>query len=473
MGQRAKSLISILLLLLFISLIFIIIQAGKGLEIGSAIRSIKATEAPQQGWDAVLESFRHPLPIFILQLIVIIIASQVCGFLFRKMGQPAVMGEILAGILLGPSLLGSLVPEFNTFVFPPESLLNLQMLSQIGLVLFMFVIGMELDLNIIKSKARAAMYISNASIIIPYLLGVVVSYFIYQDYAPRDIPFYAFALFMGIAMSITAFPVLARVIRERGLNNTKLGTIAITSAAAGDITGWCLLAFVIAIVKAGSLLTSLYTIAAATIYILLMFFVVRRLLTRLAIADNDEKNIKPSSLAIIFVVMLLSAYCSEIIGIHALFGAFLAGVIMPEKWNFRKLIIDKIEDVALVLLLPLFFVFTGLRTEIGLINDASLWTVCIIITLVAIAGKFGGSAGAARINGESWQDSLSIGALMNTRGLMELVILNIGYDLGILSPQVFTMMVIMALLTTFMTSPALDLINYFFRKKEAATTTPR
>jgi len=473
MGQRAKSLISILLLLLFISLIFIIIQAGKGLEIGSAIRSIKATEASPQGWDAVLETFSHPLPIFILQLIVIIIASQVCGFLFRKMHQPAVMGEILAGILLGPSLLGSLVPEFNTFVFPPESLLNLQMLSQIGLVLFMFVIGMELDLNIIKSKARAAMYISNASIIIPYLFGVVVSYFIYQDYAPRDIPFYAFALFMGIAMSITAFPVLARVIRERGLNNTKLGTIAITSAAAGDITGWCLLAFVIAVVKAGSLVTSLYTMAAATIYILLMFFVARRLLTRLAIADNDEKNIKPSSLAIIFVVMLLSAYCSEIIGIHALFGAFLVGVIMPEKWNFRKLIIDKIEDVALVLLLPLFFVFTGLRTEIGLINDASLWTVCIIITLVAIAGKFGGSAIAARIKGESWQDSLSIGALMNTRGLMELVILNIGYDLGILSPQVFTMMVIMALLTTFMTSPALDLINYFFRKKVAATTTPR
>jgi Kef-type K+ transport system membrane component KefB len=467
MGQKAKTIVNILIFLVLISFIVIIIQAGKSLEIGNAISLIDDKEVRRQGLDAILATFQHPLPVFILQLIVIIVASQLCGYLFKKIGQPSVMGEIFAGILLGPSLIGSLLPAFSDFVFPPSSLVNLQMLSQIGLVLFMFVIGMELDLNLIKSKAKAAVYISNASIIIPYLLGVALSYFLYKKYAPPHIPFYAFALFMGIAMSITAFPVLARIIRERGLTNTKLGTISITSAAAGDITGWCILAFVIAIVKAGSISSSVYTILAAIIYILFMFFVARKLLQRLALFSKDDKHIKASSMAVIFIVMLLSAYCSEIIGIHALFGAFLAGVIMPEEMNFRKLIIDKIEDVALVLLLPLFFVFTGLRTQIGLLNDSSLWGICLIIILVAVAGKFGGSAVAARIKGETWQDSLSIGALMNTRGLMELIILNIGYDLGILTPQVFTMMVVMALVTTLMTSPTLDLINYFFKKKVA------
>jgi Kef-type K+ transport system membrane component KefB len=471
MGTKSRIVANSLLFLLLVSLIFIIIQAGKGLEVGNALLIVKDDEVRQQGWEAVLAAFKSPLPIFILQLIVIIAVSQVCGFLFSKIGQPRVMGEIIAGIVLGPSLVGAIFPDFTAFVFPAASLVNLQMLSQIGLVLFMFVIGMELDLNLIKTRARAAVYISNASIIIPYLMGVALSYFLYKEYAPSHVPFYAFALFMGIAMSITAFPVLARVIKERQLTNTKLGTIAITCAAAGDITGWCILAFVIAIAKAGSLSSSVYTIICAVIYVLFMLFIAKSLLKKLAGSSKDEKGLKSSTMAIVFMVMLLSAYCSEVIGIHALFGAFLAGVIMPEEWNFRKQIIDKIEDVALVLLLPLFFVFTGLRTQIGLLNDSSLWGVCITIIIVAIVGKFGGSAVAARIKGETWHDSMAIGALMNTRGLMELVILNIGYDLGILTPQVFTMMVIMALVTTLMTSPALDLINYLFQKKPA--TTPR
>jgi Kef-type K+ transport system membrane component KefB len=472
MGAKAKTIINILLFLLIISAIFAIIQAGRGLEIGHTIRQIGDKEVRQQGWEVVLASFRHPLPIFILQIIIILVASQICGYLFKLIRQPAVMGEILAGIILGPSLIGSLFPAFNAFVFPAASLGNLQMLSQIGLVLFMFVIGMELDINLLKSKAKAAVYISNASIIIPYLLGVVLSYFLYEKYAPANIPFYAFALFMGIAMSITAFPVLARVLKEKGLTNSRFGTIAITSAAAGDITGWCILAIVIAMAKAGSIGSSLYTIVAAILYVLFMLFAGRRLLLYIARHNNyNDKGIRASTMAIVFLVLLLSAYCSEIIGIHALFGAFLAGVIMPEEWNFRKVIIDKIEDVALVLLLPLFFVFTGLRTQIGLLNDSSLWGICLLVIILAIAGKFGGSAIAARIKGESWHDSLAIGALMNTRGLMELVILNIGYDLGILTPQIFAIMVIMALVTTLMTSPALDFINkHWSPDKETATT---
>jgi Kef-type K+ transport system membrane component KefB len=374
------------------------------------------------------------------------------------------MGEIVAGILLGPSLLGTAMPKFSSWLFPTASLGNLQMLSQVGLILFMFVIGMELDVNIIKKKAKAAVTISIISIILPYALGIVLAYRLYHDFAPANIRFYAFALFMGIAMSITAFPVLARIIRERNLTNTKLGVLSIASAAINDVAGWCILAFVIAIARAENISTSFYTIIYAAIYVVVMLFVVRPFLKHLSQRKVDGAIIRQSTIAIIFIILLLSAYCCELIGIHALFGAFMAGLVMPLEWNFRKLIIDKIEDVALVLLLPLFFVLTGLRTQINLLNDASLWSVCALITLAAILGKFGGSAMAAKLTGESTYDSLAIGALMNTRGLMELVVLNIGYDLGILIPQVFTMMVLMALITTFMTSPVLNLLSKLYKK---------
>lgn len=442
---------------------FVTLQAGSGL----AQKGVVSPKGPaaQFEWKEILGAFSHPLAVFILQMIVIIAVCQVFSYLFRKVGQPAVIGEMLAGIALGPSLMGAIAPGFSSFIFPPASLGNLQMLAQVGLILFMFLIGMELDMNLIKKKAATAVLISNAGIIVPYGLGIGLAYFMYKDYAPANVPFYAFALFIGIAMSITAFPVLARIIRERGISNTKLGVIAMTSAAADDVAGWCLLALVIAISKAGSLATSLYTMFAAVCYALIMLFAVRPLLKKLSQQKTEDKLIKRSTIALVFVVMLLSAYTSEVIGIHALFGAFLAGVCMPAEWSFRKLIIDKIEDVALVMLLPLFFVFTGLRTQVGLLNDPSLWGMCGIIILVAIAGKFGGSATVARISGESAYTSLSIGALMNTRGLMELVILNIGYDLGILTPKVFTMMVLMALVTTFMTSPIMSLLDKVYKTK--------
>ncbi len=441
---------------------WLVFRAGKDLEpVNSAVAHLLSHK---QLLDGVENIFSHPLPVFILQLMLIIAASQLCGYLFKKIGQPSVMGEIVAGILLGPSLMGSLLPGFSAFVFPASSLGNLQMLSQVGLILFMFVIGMELDTQMLRQKARAAILISHFSIVIPFILGLVLSYFLYAAYAPEGIPFYAFSLFTGIALSITAFPVLARIIKERGLSGTKLGTMAITAAAAGDVAAWCILAFIVAIVKAGSISSSVYTIVAAVVYVAVMLLVVRPLLKKIAGLRSDHNILKRSSMAIIFVVLLVSSYCCEVIGIHALFGAFLAGVIMPSEWNFRKLLIDKIEDVALVLLLPLFFVFTGLRTQVGLLSDPSLWGTCLLIILVAVVGKFGGSAVAARMTGESLRDSLSIGALMNTRGLVELVVLNIGYDLHIITPQMFTMMVIMALVTTFMTNPALNIINRVFGK---------
>ncbi|PZF72547.1 cation:proton antiporter domain-containing protein [Taibaiella soli] len=439
-----------------VGLIFFVLHAGKQLEtsIGS---TLTANPMPKQALQQNAHSaLSHPLAVFIMQITIIIIASRLCAYLFQKIGQPAVMGETIAGILLGPSLMSAALPGFSQFIFPAASLGNLQMLSQIGLILFMFVIGMELDLNVLKKKAGAAIMISHASIVIPYGLGVSLAYFIYQKYAPPHIPFYAFSLFMGIAMSITAFPVLARIIRERNWQKTRLGTLAITCAAADDITAWCLLAIVVAIAKAGSLSAAMYTILFALIYVLAMFFIIKPFLSKLLSRKTEDKNIHRSTLALVFVVLLLSAYCAEVIGIHALFGAFLAGVVMPQNWNFRNNLIHKIEDVALVLLLPLFFVFTGLRTQVGLLNTPELGITCLLIILIAVLGKLGGSAFTARFTGETPRNSLAIGALMNTRGLVELVVLNIGYDLGILTPEMFTMMVLMAIVTTLMTTPILN-----------------
>lgn len=450
-------------------LMWVILQQGGKLEnTGAAQQVAKAAESvtPFQSFKSEFFSgFHHPLSILILQISTIILVARIFGFLANKIGQPTVIGEIIAGIVLGPSLLGLFIPEVSGFLFPASSLGNLQFLSQIGLILFMFIIGMELDIKVLKNKADAAVVVSHASIIFPYFLGMGLAYLLYQRFAPAGISFLEFSLFMGIAMSITAFPVLARIIQERGLTKTSLGSMAITCAAADDITAWCILAAVVAIVKAGSFLSALYTMGLAVIYVLFMIYAIQPILKKMGDVYVSKEMVNKRVVGVIFLLLLLSSYLTEIIGIHALFGAFLAGVIMPQNLSFKKILTEKIEDISLVLLLPLFFVFTGLRTQIGLLNEGNLWFTCLLITAVAIIGKFGGSAIAARVVGQSWKESLSIGALMNTRGLMELIVLNIGYDLGILSPEIFSMLVIMALVTTFFTGPSLDLINRLFGKQ--------
>jgi Kef-type K+ transport system membrane component KefB len=471
MAKNRKLIFYLLVIAVFGALIYWITERGSLLEAGKLVQDSGPAENiakdPYKLFeDAFLKNLFHPLAILLLQIITIILVSRLFGFLFHKIGQPTVIGEILAGILLGPSVVGFFFPEFSNFLFPVESLANLQFLSQVGLILFMFVIGLELDLKVVKNQAHDAVVISHASIVIPYFLGMGLAYFLYENLAPDHISFLSFALFMGIAMSITAFPVLARVIQERDLTKTKLGIMAITCAAADDITAWCLLAAVIAIVKAGTFVSALYSIALAFGFVLFMILIVQPFLKRLGKVYSSRETISKTIVAVSFMVLLVSAYLAEVIGIHALFGAFLAGVIMPPSFSFRRIMMDKVEDVSLVLLLPLFFVFTGLRTQIGLLNDTHLWTICGAIILTAVAGKFGGTAFAARFVGQSWKESLSLGALMNTRGLMELIVLNIGYDLGVLSPEVFAMLVLMALVTTFMTGPALDVINYVFPEKE-------
>ncbi len=457
------------------AVIYWIIEKGRDLQpaaITAKQAEVEKNTANTSSFSVFQDSFHHNLSeavsVLLLQIILIIASARLFGWLFKMMRQPAVIGEIVAGIILGPSILGLFFPDVNHFLFPASSLGTLQFLSQVGLILFMFIIGMELDLNAIGKQAYGAVIISHASIIIPYTLGMGLAYFIYNKYAPPGISFLSFALFMGIAMSITAFPVLARILQEKGLTRSKLGAMALTCAAADDLTAWCILAAVIALVKSGSSVSALYTIILAVIYVLLMLKVVRPSLKNLERIYNNNPKRQTPIIALVFMVLIVSSYVSNIIGVHALFGAFIAGVIMPPSFSFRKIIMDKIEDISIILLLPLFFVITGLRTQIGLLNEGHLWVTFGWILLVAVAGKFGGSAIAARMVGQSWRDSLSIGVLMNTRGLMQLIVLNIGYDLGVLSPEMFAMMVLMAIVTTFMTGPALDLIQWLMPEKTEA-----
>jgi Kef-type K+ transport system membrane component KefB len=464
MKRIKKGLIYFGILSSFFAVLYLIIQIGKRLEFGRNITQIQLKSSYfTQFLQSIEYNLSHPVGLILAQIITILIVSRIFAFIFHKIHQPSVIGEIIAGIALGPSLLGVISPEFSATLFPESSLGNLNLLSQIGLILFMFMVGIELDIQVIRNKVKDAIVVSNAGIIIPFTLGLALAYFIYEHFAPRNVPFLSFGLFLGLAMSITAFPVLARIVQERGLHRTRIGNLVITCAAADDITAWCLLAAIIAIAKAGSFISSLYIIILAIVYVIIMIKIVRPFLKRVGDIHDSRENMSKQVVAIFFLTLLISSYTTEIIGIHALFGAFLAGTIMPENAKFRNTFIQKIEDVALVLLLPLFFVFTGLRTQIGLLNDQYLWKVTGLIILVAIVGKFVGSALASRIMGQNWRDSLTIGALMNTRGLMELVVLNIGYDLGILSPEVFSMMVIMALVTTFMTGPSLDIIDRVFK----------
>jgi len=450
----------------FIVLIYLINVFGKGSDAG---RDIQVLPLRLSHWEEVIRSFTsslgHPLIILFAQIIVIILVTRVFGWICKKMRQPVVIGEIIAGILLGPSLVGYYWPDFNLFLFPAESLGNLHILAQIGLVLFMFMVGMEVDFKSLKEKAKNALIISHTGIAFSFTLGMILALWLFSRFAPPGVPFHSFALFMGISVSITAFPVLARIMQERGMHKTPLGLFVITCAAVDDITAWSLLAMVIAIVKAGSLVSAVPTILLSVLYVLIMLRVVRPFLARIGELHSTRENLTKPIVALFFLVLMLSAFAAEFIGIHAIFGGFMAGVIMPDNHRFRSIFIEKVEDVSLVLFLPLFFVYTGLRTEITLLNDPGLWKITGIIILTAIAGKFFGALAASKFAGQSWKDSITIGTLMNSRGLVELVVLNIGYDLGVFSSEIFAMLVIMALVTTFMTAPVLDLIGFLFRDK--------
>jgi Kef-type K+ transport system membrane component KefB len=408
-----------------------------------------------------------------MQVIGIIVAARLLGTVFLKMGQPAVIGEMVAGIILGPSLLGMLFPTAQGFLFPASSMSFLRILSQLGVILFMFVVGLDLNVRYVRAKADAALLVSHASIMVPFLLGISLSLIIYPSIASPQVSFTPFALFIGVAMSITAFPVLARIIEERGLSGTYLGNTAIACAAIDDVTAWCILAIVVAVAKASGLISSLMTILGSLLFIGMMAFLIKPLLDRWLGEKIRQGAASRTAFALVLVVIFASALFTEIIGIHALFGAFLAGVVMPSHEGLRIFLRERFETFSSGFLLPLFFAFTGLRTHIGLLNDWQSWLMCLGIIGVAIVGKLGGSMMAARWTGMNWQESFSLGALMNTRGLIELIVLNLGYDLGILSPKIFGMMVLMALTTTFMTGPLLSLSEFWGRRRSVTTAAVR
>jgi Kef-type K+ transport system membrane component KefB len=448
-----KSYLTYSLMLLFgVAAVALILWLGPGSETNTTAHSSSLTAN-------LWQNFRSPLSVLLLQIVVILAAAALVSRLFRRIGQPPVMGEMLAGIILGPSVLGFFFPQTMAFIFPSSSLETLRLLSQIGVVLFMFVVGMELNVRHVKERGPAAVMISHASIIVPFVLGTALSLLLYGKLAPPGTSFIAFALFIGVAMSITAFPVLARILEDRGLSQTQLGAIAITCAAVDDVTAWCILALVIAVVEASGVIVSLTTIVFTLLFAAGMIFVVRPQLRRMVKLATGAHVHTRRLIAGVLAFVLISALVTETIGIHALFGAFVAGVVMPPSIDFRLFLREKLEAFSAAALLPLFFAFTGLRTQVSLLNDWQSWVLCALVIIVAIAGKLGGSMLMSRWTGMSWSQSFSLGALMNTRGLVELVVLNIGYDLGILTGRIFAMMVLMALVTTFMTGPLLSLVN--------------
>ncbi|MFD3590342.1 cation:proton antiporter [Streptomyces sp. NPDC058683] len=400
-----------------------------------------------------------PLTPLLVAVPVVILACRAGAQLLKRLGQPPVVGEILVGILLGPSLLGWLWPDAQGWLFPASALPYIGVLGNVGLLVFMFLVGLELDLKSLRGNSRTAVAVSQAGIALPLVLGVLLALGMYGRFAPDGIGKLPFVLFIAVSMSITAFPVLARILTDRGLYRTRVGVLAMASAAVDDVTAWCLLAAVVAVTKSGSPMDALVTAGYAVGFAAVMFVAVRPLLARWA-ARAERRYADGVVLVVLFGGLSLSAYATDRIGVHALFGAFLFGVITPRGSRRIEVTAARMRAFAVPVLLPLFFVSTGLKTDIGLLGgSATQWLWAGAVLAVAVAGKWGGGTLAARLSGRDWRDSMSLGALMNCRGLTELIVLNIGLGLGVIGPELFTVLVLMALLTTAMTTPALTRIR--------------
>jgi Kef-type K+ transport system membrane component KefB len=435
-----------------------LVLAALGIVSFFAIRSIGESSfaASPSTPAATAKPAFHPLPHLLGGLVAVIVLARMLGIVLSRLGQPRVIGEVIAGIMLGPSLLGKISPDAMEFLFPSQVLPILGMLAQLGIILYMFLVGLHLDSSLLRSRAHSTVVISHVSIIVPFLLGAGLALWLYEEFAPSGVSFTSFSLFLGLAMAITAFPVLARILTDRKIEKTEIGVIALSCAAADDVTAWCLLGIVVGVAQA-NLVGAIATIVFAIAYIALMLGVARPLVKR----QFEKAPLQPTFNAVtwVIVVLLLSALLTEVIGIHAVFGAFLFGAVIPHDSELARSFRAKLEDAVTILLMPMFFAYTGMRTQIGLLSEGSDWLICVLIVVIATIGKFGGTLLAARFTGLNWRNSAVLGALMNTRGLMELVVLNIGLDLGVISPALFAMMVIMALVTTVVAAPLLKLFG--------------
>ena len=444
----------VVILAMAVGLFLVVRHAGDGLV--AAFPNTGHSAAPDHKVDA--------LPHVLLALVVILVVSRALGWCFRKIRQPPVIGEVIAGICLGPSVLGLIAPGATQLVLPDAIAPSLGVIAQIGVVLFMFLVGLELDTSVLSKQSHATLFVSHASIIVPFLLGSASALWIYPRLGSSDVPFVVFALFMGVSMSVTAFPVLARILTDRGIQRTSLGVMALSCAAIDDVTAWCMLAFVVSVATGGGahggvLAGILPTLVLTLAYGLAVVFLVRPFVVREARKLDLVSTIGKTATTQMFVALLVSALITEWIGVHALFGAFLLGAVVPHDSRLAKDLTAKLEDVVTILFLPAFFAYTGMRTQIGLVSGVEAWMLCGGLVVIACLGKIGGSAFAARAVGLDWRSALQIGLLMNTRGLMALIVLNVGLDLGVLSPKLFAMLVVMALVTTFATAPGLDLLG--------------
>lgn len=452
--RESTAVILFYLLLLIVAVgAFVLIQRyGQTLSAPAAVSATVASVSKPVSVDVVA----HVLA----TLAAVIALGNLLSWFLKRIHQPAVIGEVIAGILLGPSVLGAISPDAMHFFIPSaeadphgQVISSLKTISQLGVVLYMFIVGLELNIHKLGRQAHAAVAISHASIVFPFLLGMGMAIWFYPILSTSDVSFTSFALFLGVAMSITAFPVLARLLTDQKLEKSDLGVIALSCAATDDVTAWCLLAFVVGVAK--SRIDNAVMVAIATLaFIAVMFMVVRPLIVKWVKWAEDHQK-ESQIIPLLMILLLCSALTTEVIGIHAVFGAFLLGAVIPHESRIAHQLTGKLHDVVTILLLPAFFAVTGMNTRIGLINGWDSWLICAAIILLATAGKFGGTIVASRVVGLDWRTSSALGILMNTRGLMELIVLNIGLSLGVITSKLFAMMVIMALVTTFATGPIL------------------
>ncbi|KAF9582169.1 K(+)/H(+) antiporter [Lunasporangiospora selenospora] len=401
----------------------------------------------------------NPYPLFVIQAIIIIVLCYTLHLGLHKLKQPRVISEVIAGILLGPSVLGR-IPGFATTIFNPASLAYLNMVSSLGLVLFLFLVGLELDPSLVVKRARFALGISFAGMVLPFGVGAAVSYVLYEELSTENpVGFGKFMLFTGVAMSITAFPVLARILAERKLLTTKVGFLTVCAGAVGDIVAWILLALVISIINSASKIVPLYVVLLSIAWNLILVYVVRPMFKFMIRFTKSEDEPSQTMMAFTLSVVLISAFVTDIIGVHAIFGSFLVGLIIPNDTRFADEVTKRIEDLVTVIFLPIYFALSGLKTQIGLLDNAHIWGLVILVTFVACFGKIVGCGLAARVQGMEWREAWAVGVLMNCKGLIELIVLNIGYDAGIIDARVFVIMVAMCLITTCMTTP---LVSYIY-----------
>jgi len=428
-----------------VGLFLLIRRSGEMLSAADRTASARLAAAGPAG-----DTFWHLL----VALAAVVIIGRSLGRVFRKIHQPPVIGEVVGGVLLGPSLLGAISPSAYHFILPPSVVPSLAIVSQLGVMLYMFLIGVELNPNLLRGQVHATVATSHASIVLPFVLGAGLALFLYPRFSTSDVQFTSFALFLGIAMSVTAFPVLARILSDLGMKKTELGTIALSCAAVDDVTAWCLLALVVGIVESSA--ESALSVTVLTLGFIVVMFVIVRPAIAARLRRVDDREPTRGAIAVTVVGLLASALLTEAIGVHAVFGAFLFGAVIPHNSKLAHALIQTFENLVTILLLPAFFAFAGMRTEIGLISTWSAWFACGLVIVAATIGKFGGTLVAGHFTGLSWRRAAALGILMNTRGLMQLIVLNIGLDLGIISPTIFTMMVLMALVTTIAATPVLQ-----------------